>query len=122
MNKAIEGALVFVSIMLILLGMVFLIASGIENTALGGGMVIVAVVILFFIYRIERTEAAKPKLVSQTFNVKMEGSGQLTEKEMKCKSCGAPLSEKDLMVVQGGIIVKCTYCGATYAIEEAPKW
>ena len=122
MNKIVEAVIVFFAISLLLLGAIFIIASGLENSVIGGVMVVVAIIMFVIVYRIEKLEASKPTLVSQTFNVKMEGSGQQEQKQMQCRSCGAPLSEKDLTVIQGGIMAKCPYCGATYAIEEAPKW
>lgn len=118
MNKIVEGFLVFVAIALILLGVIFLIAGEL----MGAIMILIAAAILVVVYRIEKIEAAKPTLVSQTFNVKMEGSGKFSEKEMKCRSCGAPLTDKELKIVQGGVMVTCPYCGATYAMQEAPKW
>jgi len=122
MNKLVEAFLVFVGVGLILLGAIFIIASGVENTVIGAVLVIGAILVFAFVYRIEKIEAAKPTLVSQTFNVKMEGSGKQQGLQMQCKSCGAPLGDKDLTVIQGGIMAKCPYCGATYAVEESPKW
>jgi len=122
MNRLVEAMLVFFAIGLILLGAIFIVASGVENTAIGAALVIAAILVFAFVYRMEKIQASKPTLVSQTFNVKMEGSGKQEGKQMLCRSCGAPLGEKDLTVIQGGIMAKCPYCGATYAIEEAPKW
>ncbi len=122
MNKLVEAFLVFVGVCLVLLGAVFIIASGLENTAIGAVLALAAIVIFAFVYRLEKIEATKPTLVSQTFNVKMEGSGKQQGLQMQCKSCGAPLSDKDFTVIQGGIMAKCPYCGATYAVEEMPKW
>ncbi len=122
MNRILEGLIVFVGIVLLFLGLIFIIASGLENTSVGAVMVLIAVGMFYFVYRAEKLEAAKPTLVSQTFNVKMEGSGKFDEKEMKCKSCGAPITEKDLKIVQGGVMVTCSYCGAAYALQEEPKW
>ena len=39
-----------------------------------------------------------------------------------CRQCGAPVEQKDIKVVQGGLMVTCPYCSAVYALEEAPKW
>lgn len=122
MNKIVEGFLVFVAIVVLFLGLIFIVASGIENTIVGAVMVLVAVGIFVFIYYSEKIQAAKPTLVSQTFNVKMEGSGKFDEKEMKCRTCGAPITEKDLKIIQGGVMVTCSYCGAAYALQEEPKW
>ncbi len=121
MNRVIEGLVVFAGIVLIFLGAIFLIA-GDSDLLIGAVLTIVAILMFALVYRWEKIEAAKPTLVSQTFNVKMEGSGKFEDKEMKCRSCGAPLTDKDLKIVQGGVMVTCSYCGATYAMEEAPKW
>lgn len=122
MNKIVEGVVIFFGVCMVILGAIFLIAGTLENIVIGAVLVLIAVVMFYWIYRISKIEAAKPTLVSQTFNVKMEGSGDLTRKEMKCKSCGAPIEDKDLTVIQGGIMAKCPYCGAVFAFEEAPKW
>ena len=122
MNKIVQAFLVFFGVGLILLGAVFIIASGVEFTIIGAVLVLAAVLIFVFVYRVEKIEAAKPTLVSQNFNVNMEGSGKQQGLQMKCKSCGAPLDDKNLTVIQGVIMAKCPYCGATYAVEESPKW
>jgi len=122
MGKLVQGFLVFVAVSMMFLGMVFIIASGVESTAIGAIMVLVAAGLLVLVYRMTKIEAAKPTVVSQTFNVKMDGSGQFNAKEMKCKSCGAPITDKDLKVIQGGIMATCPYCGAVFAMEEAPRW
>ena len=122
MSKLMSGLITVLAIFLILLGGVFIIADGIENIAAGAVMTIVAAGLLFYIYRVEKIEASKPKLINQTFNVQMSGSGKLDLKQHTCRSCGAPLEDKDLSVVQGGVMVKCPYCGTVYALEEAPRW
>ncbi len=122
MNKVLSGLLVFVAISFILLGGLFIIAGETTNLITGVLLLVVAGALLFLVYRSDKVEAARPKLVNQTFNVQMGGSGTLQQKQMTCRSCGAPLSDKDLSVVKGGIMVKCPYCGSVYALEEAPKW
>jgi Na+/melibiose symporter-like transporter len=122
LNKILTGALIFLAIFMVLLGMIFVIASGIEYIATGGAFIAIAVILLYFSYRTSKVEAAKPSVVNQTFQVKMEGSGDLKEKELRCKSCGAPLTDKNLKVIQGGVMMTCPYCGAVSALEEAPKW
>jgi hypothetical protein len=122
MNKLVEALLVFVAVVVVLLGAVFIMAGDSADMLTGAVLVVIAVAMFAFIYRVEKIAAAKPTLVSQTFNVKMDGSGKFEDKEMKCRSCGAPLADKDLKVVQGGVMVTCSYCGTTYALEEAPKW
>ena len=122
MNRIAQGLVLFVAIFLILLGVIFLIASGTDNLITGAVLVLIAVMMLFFSYRSQKIEAAKPTLVSQNFNVKMEGSGALDQKELKCRSCGAPLSEKNLKVVEGGVVMVCPYCNTVTSLQESPKW
>ena len=122
MNKIVEAFLVMVGVGLLLLGAIFILAGALDTIIIGALMVLIAAGLFFFVYRAAKIEAAKPTLVSQTFNVKMEGSGTFQEKEMKCRSCGAPLTDKDLKIVQGGVMAKCPYCGAVFAMQEQPKW
>jgi uncharacterized membrane protein YjgN (DUF898 family) len=122
LNRIAQGLVLFVAIFLILLGVIFLIASGVENLITGAVLVLIAVMLLFFAYRSQKIEAAKPTLVTQNFNVKMEGSGALEQKELKCRTCGAPLSEKNLKVVEGGVVMVCPYCNTVTSLQEAPKW
>ena len=122
MNKVTYALVIALAVFLILLGGIFVIASGVENIATGAVLIGIAVALIFFAYRSERIEASRPRLINQTFNVKMGGSGQLEQKRLTCRSCGAPLDDKDLKIVQGGVMVACPYCGSVYALEEAPKW
>jgi DNA-directed RNA polymerase subunit RPC12/RpoP len=122
LNRVIEGVALFFAIFLILLGVIFIIASGVENMAEGGAFVFIAIILLYFVYHSEKIEASKPTVVNQTFEVKMEGAGQLNEKQLRCKTCGAPLTDMNLRVVQGGVMLTCPYCGAVQALEEMPKW
>ena len=122
MSKILSAVLIFVAIFMILLGGIFVIAGGVENMVVGGVLVLIAVLLLYYVYRSDKIEAAKPKVINQTFNVQMSGSGKLEQKQMQCRSCGAPLEDKNLSVVSGGVVAKCPYCGSVYAMEEAPKW
>lgn len=122
MSRITSAVLIFVAIALLLIGAIFVIAGGSENLVAGGVMIVIAIVLIYFSWQSEKVRASQPKLINQTFNVKMEGSGKLEQKQLTCKSCGAPLSDKDLKVISGGIMVSCPYCGTNYALEEAPKW
>jgi rubrerythrin len=85
-------------------------------------MILVGAGLMYYVYRIEKIEAAKPRLVTQKFEVKMSGSGSMIRKDMVCKTCGAPITEKDVNVVEGGLMATCPYCGMVFAMQEAPKW
>jgi len=114
-------------VVLVFVALAFLFAGGLlllgametMDYAVGGAMVAVALVLLIITWRLQ---AGSPTVVQQTFNVQLGGSGQFQEKRMSCRSCGAPIEQKDIKVVQGGLMVTCPYCNAVYALEEAPKW
>jgi len=122
LNRIIEAFVIFVAVVMLLLGAIFIIAAGTQNIITGAVLMVIAAVLLLFTYRSQKIEASKPTLVTQNFNVSMEGNGQTEQKELKCRSCGAPLSEKDLKVAQGAVIVSCPYCKTVTTLEESPKW
>jgi hypothetical protein len=120
MNKILLIVLVFVALVFLFGGALWLIGATVTTDyAVGGVMVAIALVLLVIVWRLQ---AGSPTVVQQTFNVQIGGSGQLEEKRMTCRQCGAPLEQKDIKVVQGGLMVTCPYCNAVYALEEAPKW
>jgi len=120
MNKILLGVLVFVAVGLLLVGGLFLIGATVTSDyAVAGVMLLIAVVLLVIAWRLS---AGSPTVVQQTFNVQLGGSGKFEEKRMACRQCGAPVEQKDIKVVQGGLMVTCPYCSAVYALEEAPKW
>lgn len=53
---------------------------------------------------------------------KIELSGDVSLEEFKCRNCGGTLSSDDVTMVAGAPVVNCPYCGASYQLEEAPKW
>ncbi|UCE37565.1 MAG: hypothetical protein JSW00_19280 [Thermoplasmata archaeon] len=122
MNSSYRFVLVFLGIILLLLGLIFLMGSSGEvmNIAIGIIMIIIGCGFFLIIYRIDYAKAVQPKLVSQT--VKVDLSGEKVIKNLKCKGCGAKLSERDLGIISGGVIVKCGYCDLVYELEEKPKW
>ena len=122
MKQLTEGAILFVAIFLMLLGAIFLIAAGTQNLITGAVLVAIAAMLMLFVYRSRKIEAAKPTLVTQNFNVRMEGSGQMEGKELKCRTCGAPLTDRNMKVVEGGVIMTCPYCNTITSLEESPKW
>jgi hypothetical protein len=118
MNKILLGVLVFVAVGLLLVGALFLIGATVTNDYIVAGvMLLIAVVLLIIAWRLS---AGSPTVVQQ--NIQLGGSGQFNEKRMTCRQCGAPIEQKDIKVVQGGLMVTCPYCSAVYALEEAPKW
>ena len=64
----------------------------------------------------------RPKHEETTIVQKIDLSGDVNLEEMTCRNCGGTLDEDALSVHAGAIFVECPYCGASYQIEEAPKW
>ncbi|MCU0520732.1 MAG: hypothetical protein MUF84_08580 [Anaerolineae bacterium] len=64
----------------------------------------------------------RPKHSQVTHVQKIDLTGDVHLEQMKCMSCQGALSKENLVVRAGAIFVDCPYCGASYQIEEAPKW
>jgi predicted RNA-binding Zn-ribbon protein involved in translation (DUF1610 family) len=64
----------------------------------------------------------RPKHEEVTHVQKIDLSGDVELEQMKCMSCGGALSKDNIEVKAGAIFVECPYCGASYQVEEAPKW
>jgi Zn finger protein HypA/HybF involved in hydrogenase expression len=64
----------------------------------------------------------RPKHEETTVVQKIDLSGDVKLEEMTCRNCGGTLDDENLSVRAGAIFVECPYCGASYQIEEAPKW
>jgi Zn finger protein HypA/HybF involved in hydrogenase expression len=71
--------------------------------------------LLWFAYQL-------PKPSITTIVQKIDLSGDVNLADMKCRSCGGSLGKESVTVKAGAVFVNCQYCGATYQIEEEPKW
>lgn len=123
MHVVIRAVIAFFALCLLFLGAIFVIAGGgAENYIAGGVMLLIGFGLLAFVYHDSRLEAERPVEVHQDIHVTMGGSGEFRDKRIDCPSCGAPVGEKDVTLMSGGLVIKCPYCGTTSAMEEAPKW
>lgn len=122
MHVAVKVLVAFFALCLIFLGFIFLIAGGAENVVIGAVMVVAGFGLFGFLYYDSRIEASRPKVIHQDIDVTMEGSGEFQEKRLNCPSCGAPVEEKDVGLMSGGLVIKCPYCKTVSAMEEQPKW
>lgn len=122
MGRLAQALLLFLSVFLILLGVIFLVAGGIANISTGLMLVVIAMIILLFNYRSQKLDADRPLVVNQKVEVHMDAGGQMTERQLKCRTCGASLTEKDLKIIEGGVMMTCPYCNTITNLEEAPKW
>jgi hypothetical protein len=99
------------------LGFIFLIGSQGQLSRLVIGLVLlVAAAVIVYLGRM----VVAPKEVSTT--QKIDLSGDVSLEEFRCRSCNAPLSKEQIDVKAGAILVECAHCGATYQVEEEPKW
>jgi hypothetical protein len=64
----------------------------------------------------------QPKPSVTTVVQKIDLSGDVKLKDLTCRACGGTLGKESVAVRAGAVFVNCQYCGATYQIEEAPKW
>lgn len=106
--------------LLILLGLVFLVASAAANTAprivVGVLFVLVGGFLALFISK--QAGRSRDTVIRQ----EIELSGDVSLEQMKCRSCGGVLESASVTVKAGAVFVKCPYCRAEYQIEEEPRW
>jgi Zn finger protein HypA/HybF involved in hydrogenase expression len=99
------------------LGLIFVIGAQGQIVRVVVGVVLLgAAGVLVYLTLVE------PKKEEITHVQKIDLSGDVQLEQMKCQSCGGALSKENLIVRAGAIFVDCPYCGASYQIEEAPKW
>ena len=53
---------------------------------------------------------------------RIELSGNVSLEELTCRKCGGKLSADNVKMLAGAPVVNCPYCGASYQLEEDPKW
>ena len=122
MHIVVKFVIAFFALGLIFLGFIFLIAGGTDNVVVGAVMVLAGFGLFAFLYYDSKIVASQPKVVHQDIDVTMGGSGEFQERRLNCPSCGAPVEEKDVTLMSGGLVINCPYCKTTSALEEAPKW
>lgn len=102
---------------LLLFGFIFVTgAQGRIGTMVTGIILMAGAVALVIAMRLQPTKEE----ITHVQKIDLTGDVQL--EQMKCSSCGGALSKEHLEVHGGAIFVDCPYCGASYQIEEAPKW
>lgn len=100
-----------------LFGLMFIVGAQGQVMRLVVGVVLLgAAGVLIYLTRVQ------PKKEEITHVQKIDLTGDVRLEAMKCTSCGGTLAKDDLIVRAGAIFVDCHYCGASYQIEEAPKW
>lgn len=75
-----------------------------------------AIVLVWMGMRGQKTE------VVQQVTMKVDLPGETKVSQMKCQSCGGPITSNDVKMMAGAPVVTCPYCQATYNLTEEPKW
>lgn len=103
--------------MLGLLGLIFILGwQGSIGRIVVGLILFAAAGALVYVSRVQ------PEPSQTTIVQKIDLSGEMNLQEIRCRSCDAPLSKESIKIEGGAIFVNCEYCGATYQMEEEPKW
>jgi len=100
-----------------ILGFIFLVGSQGQVTRIVIGVILlIAAGVIVYLGRSVSSSAGA--ILTQ----KIDLSGDVALEEFRCRSCNAPLSKEQIEVKAGAIFVECDHCGATYQVEEEPKW
>ncbi|HOJ01601.1 MAG TPA: hypothetical protein PLL88_08285 [Anaerolineaceae bacterium] len=119
--KAGKIILFVLAAVLIFFGVIFLLsisASGDVNLIWYAAVFfLIAFILIFFAARIK-----KPSEQTTNVTLNIDLPGDVKMETIKCKSCGSPLSEGDVKMVNGAPMVTCSACGTSYQLTEEPKW
>lgn len=100
-------------------GVVFLLAAGHANTV---PRVVVALVLLAAAATLVALVRLRPQRVTHVNEQRLHLSGDVSLEELTCSRCAGPLGQRSVTTRAGAVFVDCQHCGATYQIEEEPKW
>jgi len=100
-----------------LLGLVFVVG------AQGQWMrVVVGVVLWLAAAALIALALMRPRQMTTTVVQKIDLSGDVNLEELTCRACGGTLGKESVTVRAGAVFINCQYCGASYQLEEEPKW
>lgn len=64
----------------------------------------------------------RPKQMTTTVVQQIDLSGNVNLEDLTCRQCGASLGRQSVSVQAGAVFIHCEYCGASYQLEEEPRW
>ena len=106
-----------IAVVLALFGVMFVVGAQGEPMRVVVGVVLMAAAgVMVYLTRM------RPQQHETTIVQQIDLTGDVNLEQMKCRNCGGALSKDSLELKLGAIYVNCPYCGATYQIEEEPKW
>jgi hypothetical protein len=99
------------------LGLMFVVGAQGQTVRIVVGVVLLAAAGALIWLALQQPKAAVTTLVQ-----KIDLSGDVKLQDLTCRACGGTLGKESVTVKAGAVFVNCQYCGATYQIEEEPKW
>jgi hypothetical protein len=99
------------------LGLMFVVGAQGQTTRIAVGVVLLAAAGALIWLALQQPKASVTTIVQ-----KIDLSGDVKLADLTCRTCGGTLGKESITVKAGAVFVNCQYCGATYQIEEAPKW
>ena len=106
-----------IAAVLLLFALMFIVGSqGMIARIIVGLILFAGAGVLVYLTRVQPTKE------EITHIQKIDLTGDIQLEQLKCQSCNGALGNENLEVKAGAIFVECPYCGASYQIEEAPKW
>ncbi len=119
---------VIVACILLFFGILLVLAAtapGAESGWMGAGLFLLVAglaLVALSIGGLVYLRTLKAKAQPQTIIQKIDLSGDIEMEKLKCRECGAELSQDSITVKEGAIFVSCPYCGSHYQMVEEPKW
>lgn len=113
-----------VAAILLFFGVLWLLSAfSAETPSPGGRLLVGGILVLLGLGIIVAVRLREPKPEQKvTIRQEIDLSGDVNVEELKCSNCGSQLGKEDITVVEGAVMVSCSYCGANYQIVEEPKW
>ncbi len=106
------------AIILILLGVLFAIASIIRSPTSRLSVSIILLIcgfgIIYFFRKKDKTAVVEP--------VKISLPGKVDVQSLRCPNCSAQLDAGQMRMKGGVPIIECPYCGASLELTEEPTW
>ncbi|MHA1793219.1 MAG: hypothetical protein ACTSVI_11280 [Promethearchaeota archaeon] len=113
LQKVLFSLAYFAALVILAFGTIFLMAAGYDpKRFIIGGILIASGIVLIIVLRLRQKVTIEQKITLKPKDVK----------QMKCKECGANLSNENFIIKKDIVIVKCPYCGALYELSDEPIW
>jgi uncharacterized membrane protein len=99
-------------------GLIFAIASSVQETATRLAVALGFFAVAFALAYLTYLTTRKPTKIIQ----QLEISGQMKGAAIKCPNCFASVEADRIKIVSGVPYATCPYCGTTFEVTEEPKW